>query len=182
MKLKRGWARLSQGAISEHQLKTGNSSRRKKSAGKIILFTERWLSPAVKPLALSQLWRVFAKLSLATSSHHLPPSSTFRFGGNKSKMQTMQKVCRPLSILSSFLQVKYGMRAFLDPAQTRALGQVFDKAALGIGLDIDIALTLLPFNHPLLIRSFWFLPMWMPSWPAELGAAPGGVVASLSLM
>ena len=25
------------------------------------------------------------------------------------------------------------MRAFLDPAQTKALGQVFDKAALGIG-------------------------------------------------
>ena len=31
------------------------------------------------------------------------------------------------------LQVQYGLHAFLDPAQTRALGQVFDKAALGIG-------------------------------------------------
>ena len=35
--------------------------------------------------------------------------------------------------LNSILKVKYGMRAFLDPAQTKALGQVFDKAALGIG-------------------------------------------------
>ena len=35
--------------------------------------------------------------------------------------------------LNSILEVKYGMRAFLDPAQTKALGQVFDKAALGIG-------------------------------------------------
>ena len=33
------------------------------------------------------------------------------------------------------------MRAFLDPAQTRALGQVFDKAALGIGEETDLALT-----------------------------------------
>ena len=32
------------------------------------------------------------------------------------------------------------MRAFLDPAQTKALGQVFDKAALGIG-------GLSPFDH-----------------------------------
>ena len=41
------------------------------------------------------------------------------------------------------------MRAFLDPAQTRALGQVFDKAALGIGADTDLAVTI-----TLLIRSF----------------------------
>ena len=42
-------------------------------------------------------------------------------------------------------QVKYGMRAFLDPAQTRALGQVFDKATLGIGE--DFALTMSGFKQ-----------------------------------
>ena len=43
----------------------------------------------------------------------------------------------PLPTMSYFpCKEKYGMRAFLDPAQTRALGQVFDKAALGIGRQI----------------------------------------------
>jgi len=32
-----------------------------------------------------------------------------------------------------YFQEKHGMHAFLDPTQTRALGQVFDKARLGVG-------------------------------------------------
>ena len=39
----------------------------------------------------------------------------------------------PIHQIHYISQVKYGMHAFLDPAQTRALSQVFEKKSLGIG-------------------------------------------------
>jgi len=65
---------------------------------------------------------------------------TFPCGQATGFISIVKSVCKTQlgNQLSSFatlvyFQVKYGMRAFLDPAQTKALGQVFDKAALGIG-------------------------------------------------